>query len=101
MELQVKIHTGKWLLESKEVIERIANDNITNKLDSYLKKYQKSDAEWVIELHVDKNKKGLFDGKLQADLDGTYFRYEREDYKKLDDLIHHLFDHFKEELSHW
>jgi hypothetical protein len=32
-------------------------------------------------------------------LDWDTFRYERADYKNLDDLINNLFDHFKEELS--
>jgi hypothetical protein len=32
-------------------------------------------------------------------LDWDVFRYERNDYKNLDDLINNLFDHFKEELS--
>jgi hypothetical protein len=41
----------------------------------------------------------LFNAKLQIALDGNHFRYEREDYKNLDDLVNHLFDHFKEELS--
>jgi len=99
MELQIIIHAWNELTQSKEVIERLVHENLTNKLDSYLNKYEKEDAEGTIELHVDKNKKGLFDSKLQAKLDWTHFRYEREDYKKLDDLINHLFDHFKEELS--
>ena len=99
MELQIIIHAWNELTQSKEVIERLVHENLTNKLDSYLNKYEKEDAEGTIELHVDKNKKGLFDSKLQAKLDGTHFRYEREDYKKLDYLINHLFDHFKEELS--
>jgi len=99
MELQIKLHVWNVLVESKEVIERLVNENLTNKLDSYIGKYEKEDAEGTIELHVDKNKKGLFDSKLQANLDCTHFRYEIEDYKKLDDLINHLFDHFKEELS--
>jgi hypothetical protein len=34
-----------------------------------------------------------------VNLDGKSYRYEREDYKKLDDLINHFFDHLKEELS--
>jgi len=37
--------------------------------------------------------------KFKQNLDGNSFRYEREDYKNLDDLINHLFDHFKETLS--
>jgi hypothetical protein len=32
-------------------------------------------------------------------LDGQAYRFEREDYKNLDDLVNHLFDHFKEALS--
>ena len=43
--------------------------------------------------------KKLFNWKVQANLDWNAFRFEREDYKKLDDLINHLFDHFKEALS--
>ena len=57
------------------------------------------EAEWSIEVKIDKNKKDLFDWVIQANLDGKSFRYERDDYKNLDDLINNLFDHFKEELS--
>jgi hypothetical protein len=32
-------------------------------------------------------------------IDGESFRYKREDYKKLDDLINNLFEHLKESLS--
>jgi hypothetical protein len=56
-------------------------------------------AKGVIEITADKNKKNLFDAKLQINLDGKSYRFEREDYKKLDDLINHLFEHFKEALS--
>ena len=41
----------------------------------------------------------MFDATLQVNLDGDSFRYSREDYKNLDDLINHLFDHLKEKLS--
>ena len=99
MEIQIKIHIGNDLTDSKEVIERIVWENLKNKLDHYLNKFDKKDAEWVIEITTDKNKKGLFDGKIQANLDGKTFRFEREDYKNLDDLINHLFEHFKEALS--
>ena len=99
MELQIKIHIGNELTESKEVVERLISENLTNKLDQYLNKFDKADAEGTIEVTTEKNKKGLFDAKLQANLDGKSYRYEREDYKKLDDLINHLFDHFKESLS--
>lgn len=99
MEIQIKIHVGNELADSKEVVERLVGENLENKLDHYLNKFDKPDAEGVIELSTDKNKKGLFDGKVQANLDGSQFRFEREDYKNLDDLINHLFDHFKEALS--
>ena len=99
MEIQIKIHIGNELTDSKEVVERIVAENLENKLDNYLNKFDKKDAEGTIEVTTDKNKKGLFDGKVQANLDGKTYRFEREDYKNLDDLINHLFDHFKEALS--
>lgn len=99
MEIQIKIHVGNELIDSKEVVERLVQDNLEHKLNHYLNKFDKSDAEGLIDISVDKNKKGLFDAKIQATLDGQAFRFEREDYKNLDDLINHLFDHFKEALS--
>lgn len=99
MEIQVKIHVGNEIVESKEVVERLVGENLNHKLNHYLNKFDKDDAEGTIDLSVDKNKKGLFDARIQANLDGQSFRFEREDYKNLDDLINHLFDHFKESLS--
>lgn len=100
MVLQRKIHVWKDMEDSKEVVERLYDENLENKLDHYLNKFEKKDdSEWFIELFTDKNKKGRFNGKLMINIDWHRYRYEREDYKKLDDLINHLFDHFKEELS--
>lgn len=99
MVLQTKLHIAENLLESKEVIERLVNENIGNKLDHYLEKFNKENAEWIIDFKIDKNKKWLFDAKIQANLDWHDFRFEREDYKNLDDLVNHLFEHFKEQLS--
>lgn len=99
MQIQTIIHAGKEVEESREVIERLFQENMRTKLDNYLNKFSKEDAEGIIDLKVDKNKKGLFDASIQAKLDGKSFRFEREDYKNLDDLINHLFDHFKEALS--
>lgn len=96
MELQVKIHGPD---ESKEVIERIVWENLKNKINSYLSKLDGTDVEWIMDLWVEKNKKWLFNAKLQINIDGQSFRYQREDYKNLDDLVNHLFDHFKEELA--
>ncbi len=100
MDLQVKIHAGKEVDFSKDVIERIVQENLNSKVNSYLKQFdKKDDAVGTLELKIDKNKKNLFDGVLQATLDWKSFRYEREDYKNMDDLINHLFDHLKEGLS--
>ena len=98
MEIQIKIHVNAD--EAKEATERLVKENLENKLDNYLKKYDsKENAEGTIEVKIEKNKKDRFDWIVQATLNGESFRYSREDYKKLDDLINHLFDHFKEELS--
>lgn len=99
MNIKILLHVSKDLDDSKEVVERLVKENLENKLDHYLKQFKKEDSEWTIDLKVEKNKKWLFNAVIQANLDGQSFRYEREDYKKMDDLINHLFDHFKEELS--
>lgn len=98
MNTQVIVHTNDEE-HVKAVAERLVEQNISSKLDHYLNKFDKDDAEGRIEVSIDKNKKGLFDGKIQASLDGKSFRFEREDYKNLDDLVNHLFDHFKQALS--
>lgn len=98
MKMQVKIHVNA--LETKEVSERLVKNNLEVKLDNYLKKYSsKEEAEWLIEVKINKNKKVLFDWVLSANLDGDKYRYRRTDHKNLDDLINNLFELFKEELS--
>ena len=98
MNTQVVIHTND-IEHIKAVAERLVEQNISSKLNQYLNKFDKEDAQGLIDVTADKNKKWLFDWKIQANLDGKSFRFEREDYKNLDDLINHLFDHFKEALS--
>lgn len=99
MTIEQKIHlSGEGL--SREVVERLVSENLENKLDHYLSKFDsKTDAESFLELFVEENKKWLFNGKLIINVDGKWYRYEREDYKKLDDLVNHFFDHFKEDLA--
>jgi hypothetical protein len=96
MKLQTIIRATE---ESKVVVERLVWENLDKKMNGYINKFDKEDVEWLIEVNVEKNKKWLFNGKLQINIDGNAFRYEREDFKNLDDLVNHLFDHFKEELS--
>lgn len=98
MILQVIVHTGKEVSESKEVVERLVNENIENKLSSYIKKFDKDDSEWMIDVKIDKSE-WLFSGKIVSNLDGNSYVFEREDYKNLDDLINNLFEKFKEKLS--
>lgn len=96
MNRKIQIHAP---LESKEVVERIVWENFEKKLDWYLNKFEKEDAEANFDINIEKNKKWLFNWKLQINVDGNPFRYEREDYKNLDDLVNHLFDHFKQSLA--
>lgn len=96
MKLNTQIHAPD---EAKEVAERIFQENLDKKIASYLNKFDKEDVEWNIDLNIEKNKKWLFNWRLKINIDWKSFIYEREDYKNLDDLINHLFDHFKEELA--
>lgn len=97
MEIKVILHTDET---TKDVVERLVKENLDHKVSAYLKKYEdKKDAEWSIDLKVEKNKKDLFDAKLIANLDSDEFIFEREDYENLDDLVNNLFKHLKEELS--
>ena len=99
MELKVTIHTNDEE-HTKEVLERLVSENIENKLDSYLKKFEaKVDAEWELILDIEKNKKDSFNGSLRWKLDSKDFHFSREDFIKLDDLVNHLFDKLKLELS--
>ena len=98
MDIKVLINVNSP--ETKEVTERLVKQNLENKLDSYLKKFtDKQEAEWTIEVKIEKSKKDTLNWIDHANLDWKTFRYERDDYKNLDDLLNHLFDHFKEELS--
>jgi hypothetical protein len=98
MKLEKKIQL-KNLEHDKEVIDRLVNENLTGKLDKYLKKLDGDDVEAEISLVLEENKIGKFNGTLNVSIDGKTFHYEREDFKKLDDLVNHLFDHLKEDLG--
>ena len=97
MRLTKKIQV-KDLDHDRSVIERLVEENVSGKLDSYLKKYPEG-TECVLDVHMKGNKKGNFSGSVSLMADGQSYRAERDDYKKLDDLVNHLFDHIKEQLS--
>lgn len=96
MNLQTIIHADN---AQKPVVERIVKENLDKKLSTYLKQFEWKDVEWIIDFDVEENKKWLFNWILQINIDWNSYRYSREDYKNLDDLVNNLFDHFKEELS--
>jgi hypothetical protein len=45
MELEIKKHISEELNESKKLINRLVGENINNKLDAYLKQFDKKDAK--------------------------------------------------------
>lgn len=57
MKVQVKTHIGNDIDHSKEVIDRLIEQNMNTKLDHYLKKFEKEDAEGLIDISIDSNKK--------------------------------------------
>jgi len=97
MELQTKIHINTS--EDKEVVERLVQKNLDHKINHYINKFDGEDVEGTININIEKNKKWLLNWVLQINIDWNNFRYEREDFKNLDDLVNHLFKHFKEEIS--
>ena len=99
MNLQVNVHVGNDLEQSKEVVERIVDENINQKMDSYLKKFDKPDVVCTIDVKADKMSKGTYEASLHAVLDGQEYHYSREDYENLDHLINNLFKHLKESLA--
>ncbi len=98
MKLEKKIQL-KNLEHDKAVIDRLVEENLSGKLDMYLKKLDGEDVEGEISLVLEGNKIGKFNGTLNVTIDGKSFHYSREDFKKLDDLINHLFDHLKIDLG--
>ena len=84
MKIKTVIHAPE---SAKEVVDRLSKENISWKLDAYLKKFKNPEAEGLIDIKVDKAKDGKFDGKLQATLDGKKFHFERNWYENLDNLV--------------
>lgn len=76
------------------------DEEISSKLDSYLKKIlKKDDAEVFIDITFKKNKKDKYDAIFNFQLDNKDFRYEREDFTIPRDLVINAFDRLKEQLS--
>jgi len=97
MVMQKKIRIGKVLKDSKAVIDRLVELNVNWKLDGYLKKFDWQ--ETMMEIYVDQDKKWLFHSKLALITDNNSYRFKRTKYKKLDDLVNHMFKLLKESLA--
>ncbi len=99
MKPHVVLQIDNSLEYDREVIERLVDESMA-KVDAYLRKYDdKPDAEVKIEIILKKNHDSSFYGKLHAHVDGSLIMFEREKFFKLDDLIHHAFQHMKEQLA--
>lgn len=99
MQPQVIVQIDSSAEYDREVIHRLV-DTAFGKVDSYLKKYEnKDDATVRIEFFVKKNSDDSFHGKLHANIDGQIIIFDRENFRKLDDLINHAFQHLKEQLA--
>lgn len=99
MQPQVIIQIDSSAEYDREVIHRLV-DTAMGKVDSYLKKYEnKPDVSVRIEFFIKKNSDDSFHGKLHANIDGQIIIFDRESFRKLNDLINHAFQHLKEQLA--
>jgi hypothetical protein len=99
MQPQLVIQVDRSAEHDREVIEREVAKAM-GMVDAYLRKYDdKPDAVVRIEVTVKKNSDGSFHGKLHANVDGQIILFEREEFWELKDLIHHAFQHMKEQLA--
>ena len=82
----------------REVIEREVSKSM-GMVDSYLKKFDKPNVEVRIEVFIKKNVDNSFHGELHANANGRVIVFKREAFMDLHDLIHHAFQHLKEQLA--
>lgn len=99
MELKIQKNLRKIREEDYEAIDRLIDANVNGKLDSYLKRYDKEGKEVRFSLTLEENKKGEFDGSLRVQADADDFASSREDFRLLEDLVNHLFDHIKIQMA--
>lgn len=94
-------YTMKDIAEAtQKSIKEMVQKNLNMKIDSYLMKYLKTeDSEWTLDIKIEKNKKGNYNGNFNFQLTGVEVIYKRENFKKIDDLVQHFFDHAKEQLG--
>jgi len=89
----------------KNLVRSVVDKNLSEKMSSYLNKVIKhsSDVEIRFDITIHKNKRttGGYDGSFLFFYSGqsSPVLYKREDFARLDDLVNHAFDHFKQHLS--
>lgn len=99
MKPRVIVQVDSTAEHEREIIQNYV-DECMPIVDAYLKKYDDTnDAEVMIEVFVKKNHDASFHGTLHANVDGVSIHFEREKFWQLRDLIHHAFQHMKEQLA--
>jgi len=100
---QRNLKVQKNLQKIKEVdnaaIDRLIEANLSGKLDSYLKRYAKPDQEILLNITLEEDAKNRFSGSLLIKADGTEYHSSRDMFDSLEDLVNHLFDHIKEQMT--
>lgn len=94
---QIIIHAADYAVE-RESIEIIIQNNLSGKLDSYLKKLHKSEEPIRVELTLKRETDGQSAWKLVITVDKKSYRSERENFNNLHDLVNHLFGHVKDQM---
>lgn len=94
---QIILHAADYTVE-RESIEIIIDNNLSGKLDSYLKKLHKSEEPIRVELTLKRETDGQAAGKLVITVDKKSYRSERENFDNLHDLVNHLFGHIKDQM---
>lgn len=97
MNTEIILHLPEYSTE-RESITLIVENNLTGKLDSYLKKLHIGENPVRVELTLKREKDGKSGGKLSITVSGKSYRSEREHFENVHDLVNHLFGHVKDQL---
>ncbi len=99
MQPQIILQIDRSAEHDRELIEKeVAKCQAM--VDAYLRKYDdKPDAVVRIEVTIKQNSDNSYYGKLHANVDGQIILFEREKFWELKDLIHHAFQHMKEQMA--